>query len=77
MLGVSQAHVSRIEAGGSYSRSIDILLDRIAAEHCLYDLVLSPSGSSSLVPEVPAPVRAAHAADGGNSLASVTGEVAA
>lgn len=35
MLGVSQAHISRMEGGQSYSRALDILLDRIAREHGL------------------------------------------
>lgn len=66
LLGISQAHVSRIESGGSYSRSIDILLDRIATDNGLHDLVVSPSGSSSLSPGSPASVRTDEAVNGGD-----------
>ena len=54
-LGVSQAHVSRMETGQPYSRSLDLLLDRIAIDAGLLHLTSAAAAiSSSAAPDASA-----------------------
>lgn len=53
-LGVSQAHVSRMEKGQPYSRSLDLLLDRIALDAGLSHLTSAAALSPDAAPDASA-----------------------